>query len=165
MIRPPPRSTLFPYTTLFRSKQLAPLQKERPLFRKEQRLPRIERELACVRLDLRKIRLDRAVEREVVRDPPADVAAHLRVSQVVLVAAGGGSTTRLPGRLRIQVHDEAAMHTAQADQVARLPDERRARAACRKPGVLDARVLDLAHDVQPPVLRLARLVADALERN
>src|SRR2546422_6590152 len=57
------------------------------------------------------------------------------------------------------------MHTAQADQVARLPDERRAGAARRKPGVLDAGVLALAHDVQPPVLRLPRLIPDALERN
>src|SRR3989454_6510760 len=57
------------------------------------------------------------------------------------------------------------MHTAQADQVARLPDERRAGAARREPGVLEAGVLDLAHDVQPPVLRLPRLIPDALERN
>src|SRR5207237_7816759 len=59
-------------------KQLAPLQKERPLLRKEQRLSRIERELAGVRLDLRKVRLDRAVEGEVVRDSPTDVATQLR---------------------------------------------------------------------------------------
>src|SRR5207249_265371 len=135
-------------------KQLAPLQKERPLLRKEQRLPRIERELARVRFDLRKVRFDRAVEGEVVRDPPADVAAHLGVSQVVLIAAGGESTARFPRRFRIQVHHEAAMHTAQADQVARLPDERRARAARRKPGILEAGVLHLAQEVQPPVLWL-----------
>src|SRR2546421_7858785 len=103
-------------------KQLAPLQKERPLLRKEQRLPRIERELARVRLDLRKVRFDRAVEGEVVRDSPTDVAAHLRVSQIVLIAAGRRRTARPPGRLRIHVHDETAMHAAQADQVARLSD-------------------------------------------
>src|SRR6185437_12776515 len=94
--------------------QLASLQKERPLLRKEQLLPRIERQLARVRFDLRKVRLDRAVEGKVVRDPPADVAAHLRVSQVVLIAAGSGSTARLAGRLRIQIHHETAMHAAQA---------------------------------------------------
>src|ERR1043166_4432512 len=57
------------------------------------------------------------------------------------------------------------MHAAQPNQGARLPDERRARATRRVPGILDARVLDLAHDVQPPVLRLARLIAEALERD
>src|SRR5262245_64978593 len=31
MIRPPPRSTLFPYTTLFRSKSLASSHREAPL--------------------------------------------------------------------------------------------------------------------------------------
>src|SRR5205823_12120280 len=61
-------------------KQLAAFQKERPFFRKEQRLPRVERELARVRFDLRKVRLDRAVEGEVVRDSPANVAAQLWVS-------------------------------------------------------------------------------------
>src|SRR2546422_9945774 len=57
------------------------------------------------------------------------------------------------------------MHAAQADQGARLPDERRAGAPRREPGVLEAGVLDLAHDVQVPVLRLPRLIPDALERN
>src|SRR2546425_5256876 len=33
MIRRPPRSTLFPYTTLFRSLREAPLEKNRPLAR------------------------------------------------------------------------------------------------------------------------------------
>src|SRR5207253_8377790 len=116
--------------------------------------------------DLRKVRLDRAVEGEVIRDAPADVAAHLRVSHVVPIAPGeSGSTARFPGRLWVQVHHETALHAAQADQGARLPDERRARAARREPRILDARVLDLAHDVQPPVLRLARLIPETLERN
>src|SRR5207237_6083948 len=102
----------------------------------------------------------------VVRHAPADVGAHLRVPHVVPIAPGeSGSTARFPGRLRIQVYDETAMHAAQADQGARLPDERRARAARREPRILDARVLDLAHDVQPPVLRLARLIPETLERN
>src|SRR5207249_612596 len=61
-------------------KQLAAFQKEEPLLRKEQRLPRVERELARVRFDLRKVRLDRAVEGEVVRDSPANVAAELLVA-------------------------------------------------------------------------------------
>src|SRR3989441_8461476 len=125
-------------------KQLAAFQKERPLLWKEQRLPWIERQLTRVRFHLRKVRLDRAVEREVVRDPPAGVAAQLRVSQVVLIAARGGSTTRLPGGLGVQVHDQTAMHAAQADQVARLSDERRAGATRREPGVLEPRVLHLA---------------------
>src|SRR5204863_7455695 len=126
-------------------KQLAAFQEERPLLRKEQRLTRIERELARVRLDLRKVRLDRAVEGEVIRDAPADVAAHLRVSHVVPIAPGeSGSTARFPGGLRVQVHHETAMHPTQANQVARLPDERRAGAARREPGVFEAGVLDLA---------------------
>jgi len=57
------------------------------------------------------------------------------------------------------------MHAAQAHYVARLPDERCVRAARREPGVFDTGVLDLAHDVQPPVLGLMRLIAEALERN
>src|SRR5256886_10981292 len=118
MIRLPPRSTLIPYTTLFRSAATA------------------------------------------------DVAAHLRVSHVVPIALSeSGSTVRFPGRLRVQVHHETAMHAVQADQVARLAHERRIGPARREPGILDARMLDLAHDVQPPVLRLARLIPQALERN
>src|SRR2546425_4734781 len=57
------------------------------------------------------------------------------------------------------------MHAAKADQVARLTDERRAGATRREPGVLEPRVLHLAYDVQLPVLRLPRLIPDALERN
>src|SRR2546422_693871 len=118
-------------------KQLAAFQEKGPLLRKEQRLPWIERQLARVRFDLRKVCLYCAVEGEVVRHPPADVAAQLRVSQVVLIAARGGSTTRLPGGLGVQVQDQTAMHAAQADQVARLSDERRAGATRREPGVLE----------------------------
>src|SRR5881409_1404921 len=79
--------------------------------------------------------------------------------------ARGGSPPRLPGGLGVQIHDQTTMHAAQAHQVARLSDERRAGATRREPGVLEPRVLHLAYDVQLPVLRLARLIPDALERN
>src|SRR2546422_4733206 len=58
---------------------------------------------------MRRVRLERAVEDEVVRDPPADVAAQLGVAQVVPIAARGGHTARFPRRLRIQVHDETTI--------------------------------------------------------
>src|SRR5438045_3438170 len=57
------------------------------------------------------------------------------------------------------------MHARKADQIAGLADERRVRALCRKPGVLEARVLDLAHDIQTPILRLLGLISQALERD
>ena len=57
------------------------------------------------------------------------------------------------------------MHSREADQIPRLADKGRAGATRRKPGIFKSRVLDLAHDVEAPVLRLRRLVAETLERN
>ena len=70
-----------------RVEQLGAVEKERALLRKEQRAARIEGELTSVGLDLREIRIDGAVQRQVRRDPPADVAAELG-------AAGGRSSSR-----------------------------------------------------------------------
>src|SRR5690606_40756761 len=53
MIRRPPRSTLFPYTTLFRSKVLAPELAARPDF-----VARFEREAAALRADRKSTRLN-----------------------------------------------------------------------------------------------------------
>ena len=66
-----------------RVEQLGAVEEERPLLGKEQRAARIERELAGVGLDLREVRVDRAVQRQVRRHAPADVAAELRPAGVV----------------------------------------------------------------------------------
>src|SRR2546430_3743843 len=70
MIRRPPRSTLFPYTTLFRSEK-------RPLLRIEQREALVDRHLADVGLDLREVRVGGGGEAQALRDPPAHGAAQL----------------------------------------------------------------------------------------
>src|SRR6267142_5007626 len=145
-------------------KQLAALEEERAFLGKEERLARIERELTGVRFDLREIGLDRAVQVEIVGDAPPHVPADLRIPRVVGVAGRGWGTGGLAGRFGIDVDDQATVHPREADQISRLPDERRVCPARREPRILKTRVLDLAHDVEAPVLRLLRPVAETLER-
>ena len=146
-------------------KQLAALEEERPFLGKEERLARIERELAGVRFDLGKVGLDRAVQVEIVGDAPAHVPADLRIPHVVAVAGCGRCSGGFAGRFGIDVHDQTAMHPRQTDQIPRLSDERRVGTVRREPRILEPRMLHLAHDVEAPVLRLLRLVAETLERN
>ena len=147
--------------------ELAALQEERALLRKEQRLAWIERQLPGVRFHLREVGLDGAVEGEVVAESPAQVSSHLRPADVVPVSGapggggGDGGARHLARRLRVHVHDQTAVQAGEPDELARLADEGRARAPGRRPGVLEAGVLHLSHDVETPALHLAALVAEA----
>ena len=119
----------------------------------------------CVRLDLREVGIGRGVEVEVVGDAPPDAAAQLGIAPRV-VPAGGARRARGPRReRRIELEHQPAPQLGQADQVARLRQERRARPLGRRPRVLGARVLHLAGHVDAPPLLLRRLEAEALERN
>ena len=67
--------------------------------------------------------------------------------------------------LGIQVEHQAAVQVGEPGELARLDQEARAGAHHRRPGVLVAGVLGDPHHLQPPVLRIGALVADALEGN
>src|SRR5690606_41793461 len=84
-LRPPPRSTLFPYTTLFRSQRIEQRQKDQPCSKRED--PVAEQAVSHQR------RGDRVAER--IQPRPPDAIAHLIVDRDVTVADRDRKSTRL----------------------------------------------------------------------
>src|SRR3989449_5637573 len=89
MIRRPPRSTLFPYTTLFRS--LVIVQRDAAV-----RFPRLEKERVSPRADSPGIRADHAAE---VQPAAGDGAARGEDRPVDQVHSGFAAEARLVGVL------------------------------------------------------------------
>src|ERR1051326_6895516 len=100
MIRRPPRSTLFPYTTLFRSRELGDLAV--PLFQDDRAL-RVGVEVAFVLLAERRDRIARVAERTAFRDVRASAeiagAADALVIDPAVVAAHAALHAELFGHV------------------------------------------------------------------
>src|SRR6185295_4747205 len=145
---------------------LESLEKERASFGVRDRGAWIVTDRRDVGLDLRKVRIDRPVERQVVRDAPADIAADLRpLPRVVPSTVGRLRAVAARDHFRDDVDDDPATQVPEADQPPRLAEEGRTGATGRHPAVFLTRVLYLPDDVNSPVLHVFRLVAQALERN
>jgi hypothetical protein len=105
-----------------------------------------------------------------VRDPPPRVAPDLGTAGAVAPAARAGRQASAGGPLgelgiHVHVHHESAAQVGEPFQRAGLREEGESGPAGGGPAVLVARVLDLAHDVEPPRLHVGRLVLQALERD
>ena len=148
-----------------RGELLASVQEERPLLGEEDLVARIELKLPRVRLHLGKVGIRGPVQVQIVGDSPPHTPAELGRSTAVVPPRGAASAGRLRGERRIEVEHQPALQVGEPDQVARLAQERRARALGRRPGVFLSRVLHRASDVDAPALLLRRLEAQALERN
>ena len=144
---------------------LEPVEKERPLLGKEERLPRIDHELPGVRLHLGKVGKHGSVHRQIVGHAPPDVPTELRPRMRVCPTGRTRRTGRFARDNRIQIEHEAAIESAESVERAALREKRRVRALCRRPTVLEARVLHLAHDVDVPALLVRRLKFETFERN
>ena len=141
---------------------LEPLQEEGPLLGVEQREPLVQRHLADVGFHLREVGVRRRRDAQVLRHAPAQVPRDFGRAAIV-VARGGGSAVHLGGEFRGDIEHQTAPQLGEPDGAARLDQEARVGAHGGGPGVLVARVLDDAHDLQAPILRVGALVAEALE--
>src|SRR2546421_10038367 len=87
MIRRPPRSTLFPYTTLFRSDLRAPLKTS----------PRLQNPHSALRLKVPFAQTDRLLAPDVGREQPVGLReGHLEPQRAVGVLQARGSLQRRP---------------------------------------------------------------------
>ena len=104
-------------------------------------------------------------QEQVVGDPPPCTRAELGLSAIVLPAPGGW---RAHGLLRddwIHVEHQLVREPVQPVQRAGLSKKRRCAAQRGGPAVLRSSVLDVAHDVEIPLLLIRGLVLEALEGN
>src|SRR6185295_16225258 len=96
---------------------LESLEKERTSFGVRDRGAWIVTDRRDIGLDLREVRIDGPVERQVVRDAPADVAADLRpLTRVAPSAVSRLRAIASRDHLGDDVHDEPATQIPEADQ-------------------------------------------------
>ena len=100
--------------------QLDAVEEEWPLLREEQRQARIERNLSGIRFHLGEVGVGGAVEREIVGDSPANVAADLGVLHVVAPPARLRAADHLRRELGVDVDHHAAAQIGQPGQRPRL---------------------------------------------
>ena len=143
---------------------LESFEKERPLLGEEQREALVRRHLADVGLYLGKVGVRRRVEAQVLGDAPPQRPAQVRLA-FVDVGECPGRAVHLGGELGRRIHHQTTMESRESDEGAGLDQKTRARANRGSPRVFGPRVLGLTHDLHPPILRVARLVAQRLEGN
>jgi len=143
---------------------LEALEEERPFLGIEQREPLVDGHLADVRLHLGEVGVRGGRDGEVLRHPPAQVAAEFRGAGVV-IPPGARRAIDFRRELGSEVEHDAALQPREADEAARLDEETGVGAHRRGPRLLVPRVLHDAHDLEAPVLRVGALVAEALQGN
>ncbi len=148
-----------------RGEHLQAVEEERPLLRIVQRLPRVELDLRRVRLDLREVGTHRAVEGQVGGDAPPRGDADLGIAAAVLPARGLLPARQGARRLGRHVEHEPAVQVGESGERPALGEEGRLRLEHPRPGQLMTRGLHHPDDVEAPVLRITRLVAQGLERD
>src|SRR5205823_6646813 len=109
--------------TIRHAELLEPLEKEWTLFREEQCLPGIDDKLPRIRLDLGEVGVRSAVQREVVRHAPTDVAADLRARTIVRPTGWARETVRFLRHDGIEIEDDTAIEPGKPLQGARLRQE------------------------------------------
>jgi hypothetical protein len=106
-----------------RRKEFDPVQEEWAFLGKEECLPRIDLKLRRVRFDLREVGIHGGIHRQIRRDAPPRIAAHVRPSPVVRPSVAARCPVSSGGDRGVEIHDETATHVLQADQGAGLVEE------------------------------------------